>query len=756
MYLEEGIVDKDATWSVTGSFANAGNFMLLTHLLPSVKYKGYLMQARLRGNGVPSEKITFETPPYPPSMYPIGITSIAISATEIFVSWDEIPIYRQNGALSGYKIRYRKYFDTAFQEKVVPFGYKLTTLEHLVPFTLYWIDILAFNIGGNGPPNYAIEKTLEGVPSVPVPNIVITDMQSVDWWSIRWGKLPQDNINGILKGYRLIYYMSYRSDIPVGGEVKPIVIDFDKFTFYHKVVKLVNYATYNVTVTGYTNAGNGPTPQYYAKTCKCNKYLFCNWYHYPPYAISISKNNLTGLFTSMIYDMTIKACQSCQKYTKSYLFCNASKSGADPDKKTVYELKRTINADVDVSFPYYDRVDVGNVVPGSVFVPVISSVGCGFIVRDELDIHKIVTTLIINVFKVWPLLIVAYAITTVFGILIWFTDQFSNPDEFTIGSSIKGPCIGFWFAFVTMTTVGYGDVVPRSHGARIISTAWILTGLVLNGIIIGFITTALTSIDVPDDVSLYNTKTAALNKSYESRYAVRRNAKISDVEYTTIDDMLDDLQQNVVDAVLVDLYAMVGYKDKIREKHLKLKSIIDTKTGYGFILSGFSKYLKPDIESMIFSQQEQTTAYKISIENEIPSLQEEQKGDLTKQIFDVSSFAYQETIKYLGLMIGASVVLGVIYELIRCIRNRVKVAPEEIYSSSLQYHSNRVKDLKFNLEKRVNYLSILHTQQLTQLSTFHQSVRRHKERIGKEATKDKINQLWKLWEYEERHTKYKE
>ena len=102
------------------------------------------------------------------------------------------------------------------------------------------------------------------VPSVPVPNVFVTDMQSVDWWSVKWGRLPKDKIHGILKGYRLIYYMSYRSDIPIGGEVKPTVIEFDNVTFYYEARDLVNYATYNVTVTGYTNAGNGPAPEVFA------------------------------------------------------------------------------------------------------------------------------------------------------------------------------------------------------------------------------------------------------------------------------------------------------------------------------------------------------------------------------------------------------------------------------------------------------------------------------------------------------------
>ena len=52
----------------------------------------------------------------------------------------------------------------------------------------------------------------------------------------------------------------------------------------------------------------------------------------------------------------------------------------------------------------------------------------------------------------------------------------------------------------------YGDLSPRSTFARTVSMVWFLVGLVLNGIIVGFITTALTTAGEPEETSLYNTK----------------------------------------------------------------------------------------------------------------------------------------------------------------------------------------------------------------------------------------------------------
>ena len=82
--------------------------------------------------------------------------------------------------------------------------------------------------------------------------------------------------------------------------------------------------------------------------------------------------------------------------------------------------------------------------------------------------------------------------------------------------------------------------------------------------------------------------------------------------------MLKDLQTYRVDAVFVDVYVLKGYKKKIKERYLKVAAIIDTKTAYGFVLSGPSQYLKPDIESMIFSRQQFIEEYIRSIKDDIP------------------------------------------------------------------------------------------------------------------------------------------
>jgi voltage-gated potassium channel len=62
---------------------------------------------------------------------------------------------------------------------------------------------------------------------------------------------------------------------------------------------------------------------------------------------------------------------------------------------------------------------------------------------------------------------VAFTLVMVAGAL----ERIVEPDTFTsLG-------LAYWWAVVTVTTVGYGDVVPESPGGRIVGVMLMLTGL---------------------------------------------------------------------------------------------------------------------------------------------------------------------------------------------------------------------------------------------------------------------------------------
>ena len=53
-------------------------------------------------------------------------------------------------------------------------------------------------------------------------------------------------------------------------------------------------------------------------------------------------------------------------------------------------------------------------------------------------------------------------------------------------------------------------------------------GPIINGIVIGAITTSMTSIQLEEDPKIYGARVAALHNSFEYNLGVRRNAKLND------------------------------------------------------------------------------------------------------------------------------------------------------------------------------------------------------------------------------------
>lgn len=77
------------------------------------------------------------------------------------------------------------------------------------------------------------------------------------------------------------------------------------------------------------------------------------------------------------------------------------------------------------------------------------------------------------------------------GFLVWLFEKKHNPEQFSDGK-LHGLGSGFWWAAVTMTTVGYGDKSPKTFGGRVIAIIWMFVALTIISSFTASIASALT------------------------------------------------------------------------------------------------------------------------------------------------------------------------------------------------------------------------------------------------------------------------
>ena len=74
--------------------------------------------------------------------------------------------------------------------------------------------------------------------------------------------------------------------------------------------------------------------------------------------------------------------------------------------------------------------------------------------------------------------IVAAGVLVTSSLVAYYAEHPSNPEFATVGDAL-------WWGFVTLTTVGYGDIVPKTPTGRFAAVAIMLTGIAVLGLLAG-------------------------------------------------------------------------------------------------------------------------------------------------------------------------------------------------------------------------------------------------------------------------------
>lgn len=106
--------------------------------------------------------------------------------------------------------------------------------------------------------------------------------------------------------------------------------------------------------------------------------------------------------------------------------------------------------------------------------------------------HRLLHMLVLSGESLPAALALVFGVVFLFGAGMFLLEQDVNPAFITVSD-------GLWWAFVTLTTVGYGDIVPVTPQGRILAVMTMLFGITLYSLMIANLTYFVEHISAYDD-----------------------------------------------------------------------------------------------------------------------------------------------------------------------------------------------------------------------------------------------------------------
>jgi len=309
---------------------------------------------------------------------------------------------------------------------------------------------------------------------------------------------------------------------------------------------------------------------------------------FPPYIINTSSTG--GFMGDKIRWFVNKECFDEDK-PKDHV-CNMERRLVQNSDEMVELIK---NKSVDFAFPI--QADAKAALKEEANVTLIRgfvSPGCSLIVNTKQCEEGSRAQLLTSITSQWPILACIILLSGISGVVIWLLEHRTNRRQFSPSFTAGSP-EGFWWAVVSLTTVGYGDKIPKSSLGRLFGVIWIFVGAIMLSMFTAMATNAMnTALDGTICKDIDGKEVGVFMENTETQIVAREfNAKI--VRFSNLEEMQWNLSEGVIGRVLVDRNTAFHFLDKSglkRNRQIRLIRYIDYPMYY--YLAHVSKGVVPN------------------------------------------------------------------------------------------------------------------------------------------------------------------
>ncbi|XP_066912994.1 uncharacterized protein [Clytia hemisphaerica] len=283
------------------------------------------------------------------------------------------------------------------------------------------------------------------------------------------------------------------------------------------------------------------------------------FYEIEPYIFTDENGQIEGLFKQYFDELLLGSCDRQKIVRNQTALINYDNNLGTNRVNWTSHYDTFINDPYACFFPIMDNLEPPATPMGVIeATETFSSEGLAVIIR--LDYISFLSKLLRAMYNMQLLAFVAI-LAVVVGGLFWIIER--NTNDGFCQNFIHGSLKGVWLAFVTMTSVGYGDVTTLRFASRVIAVAWMIFGL-----LVASLTVAIISDEFSGEFRLsvlLNKKIAVLkgieSKMFIEKYANMASTEIKVYEYETYREVLNAVRSGEVFAAVMNS-DVAAYKQK--------------------------------------------------------------------------------------------------------------------------------------------------------------------------------------------------
>jgi len=200
---------------------------------------------------------------------------------------------------------------------------------------------------------------------------------------------------------------------------------------------------------------------------------------------------------------------------------------------------------------------------------------------------------------------------TVVAHAIWFLEKSDNDPKSFPTAYKKGILDAYWWAVVTMTTVGYGDKCPKKPIGRIIASIWMFIGIIWFAAFTATLTSSLTLSRIEhgeiEGLKDLGNKRISVIKGTTSENFIRYH-DVTVMLAETLDDLIRSLKAETVDALVYDAPALM-YMAK-QDTAIKVVGEMFDEQRYGVVFRQGAKNQYKEIFNVAILEMQKSGEYQ--------------------------------------------------------------------------------------------------------------------------------------------------